>query len=626
MKNKHLPLLLASLLLAGCWSGDDGASSQQIAEATIQDLVITTTEDGTVEAEENVVISNELRWSVIIKQVVEEGTIVKEGELIIEFECKNLEDAIDQKTLTLNGAKLALKQAEDNLKMARKQQAFFCEQAENALTNAEQAQERYISGGGEMEKSLKDADRAIIMAEKRLEIEKEKLAFKKDVNKKPELNKPYSESEIESDELNVESLKNTLEKAREAKKLLIDYDIKLQKQKLETAVKEAKLNVEKTTLSKDTTLDMQQLEIESKRTVLEQHQEQMKELREDEDKLRVLAEKAGLVLYNPGWKGEGLRIQVKEGEQIFPRQKLLEIPDMTTLRVKTMLFEALKEYVKVEGGPKKAKAAEAVIDAHIKKAFEGLIGRIMSGALPKEKFKDEAGKIIIQGIVPKIKEAVTEGKMTKDEAKDYYSRLKKTTAETDGGAGLVVLYPEINWDELPDLPAAKTDGDGMKDQKGTEAMVVLDAFAQKTQLPGRVVESSPLPKSTGPHWLRTGTKAYDLYVGVDWEAHGLTPGRNLRPGMGGKVTLFLEEIKNALTIPVLSVYNKKNKYYCKKIVDGTPTETEIAIGKMNESRVAVLSGLKQGDKVLLIAKAEEGVRPGADGGPSQDDEAPEEGL
>jgi len=98
MKNKLLLILIAFLPAAGgcsVFGGDEGNSANQTAEAIRETLVITATEAGTVEAEEKVVIANQLKWSVIIKKVVEEGTVVKEGDLIIEFESKKLEDAID---------------------------------------------------------------------------------------------------------------------------------------------------------------------------------------------------------------------------------------------------------------------------------------------------------------------------------------------------------------------------------------------------------------------------------------------------------------------------------------------------------------------------------------------------
>ena len=658
MKKRLLPVLLIHLLLVGCLSKKDEASSQQTAEAVIETLVITTTEDGTVEAEEKVVITNELRWPVIIKSVVEEGTVVKKGDLIIEFECKALKDAIDQKELHLNNADLVLEQAKKNLVIAQKQHDIDLERARNALQDAEEnltlyqeqsqsnlalmeetvkrakeALTRYNSAGGQKEIALNNADIAIDMAGTRLNIAKEKLAFKKEVNTDPNLNEPYSKSEVQSDELNVDTLQNTWEDNIAAKELLIKYDIpqmirqleetvtqndtdlKILKthtivqtmRQLETQVKEAKLRLEQAELGQEADLKWKEQEIKGKDKELKNHQEQMEELKEDEAKLTVTAERAGLVLYTPGWKGEGMRLMVKEGESVHPRAQLMQIPDMTTLRVKTMLFEALREYVTVAGGQQENKAVEAEIEAYIGEAFKALITQVATGVLPKENFEAEAIKIKTDGIIPRIKQAVVDGRMTKDQAKQFYGRLQKQEADLAAQTGGTPRPIDIDWDALPDVTQIQAASEQPDDQQGTQAMVVLDAFAQKTQVAGRIVESSPLPKSTGPEWLQTGTKAYDLYVAVDWKSQGLTPGKGVRPGMGGKVTLLLDEIENALTIPVLSVYNKKNRYYCMKLQNGIPTETEITLGKMNESRVQVLSGLSEGDKLLLVAKAEEGV-------------------
>ena len=658
MKKRLLPVLLIHLLLVGCLSKKDEASSQQTAEAVIETLVITTTEDGTVEAEEKVLISNELRWPVIIKSVVEEGTVVEKGDLIIEFECKALDDAIDQKELHLNNAELALEQAKKDLLIAEKQQAINLEQAKNALLDAQEnltlyqdqsqsnlalaeetakrakeALERYKSKGGQKEIALRNADIAITMSKKQYDIAKERLAFKKEVNTDPNLNEPYSQSEIETDELNLETLKNTWEDNIAAKELLIKYDIpqmirqqeetvtqndtdlKILKthtivqtmRQLETEVKEAKLRLEQAELGQEADMKWKEQEIKGKDKELKNHQEQMEELKEDEAKLTVTAERAGLVLYTPGWKEGGLRIMLEEGESVYPRAQLMQIPDMTTLRVQTMLFEALREYVTVAGGQQENKAVEAEIEAYIGEAFKTLITQVATGVLPKEKFEAESLKIKTDGIIPRIKQAVVDGRMTKDQAKQFYGRLQKQEADLAAQTGGTPRPIDIDWDTLPDVTQIQAAPGQPDDQQSTQAMVVLDAFAQKTQITGRIVESSPLPKSTGPEWLQTGTKAYDLYVAVDWESQGLTPGKNVRPGMGGKVTLLLDEIEDALTIPVLSVYNKKKRYYCMKLQNGIPTETEITLGRMNESRVQVLSGLNEGDRVLLVAKAEEGV-------------------
>jgi len=663
MNNRLLPGVAVCLLLGGCWPfGDDqDGSARRTAEAIREKLVITSTEAGTVEAEEKVVIANELKWSVIIKKVVEEGTVVKEGQLIIEFECKNLEDAIDAKELALNNAELALEQANKQLVLLEKQQAINLEQAKNAVQDAEEnhklyeeqsqttlakktdalkrAQEalvRFNSKGGQKENDLRDAEIAIEMATKQVEIAEKKLDFKKKVNANPELNKPYSESEIESDELALQNLRNTLEKAIAARKLLKTYtipqlvrqleeDIKQAAEELKilethtivqntrknlTAIKEAKLKLEQAGLAQEAELRMKKQEIRSKQKGLDEHKEQMQELKDDQGKLRVTAERAGLVLYDSGWRREGQRIEVKEGEEVYPRGKLMIIPDMTTLRVRTMIFEALREYVTVEDGGDEGKAAVARIEAHVGQAVKKLMMEAMTNRWPTEKTQAAYLKIKTDEIIPTIKRAVTDGKVTKKDARAFYRRLEESEARTAKATGGEPTPVTIDWDSLPDAPGRKDAGSRPADVEGTRGVVVLDSFARKTQIPGRVVESSPLPKGIGPHWLRTGTKAYDLWVRVDWEAHGLIPGKNLRPGMGGKVTLILDEIEDALTIPVLSVYNKKDKYYCMKIEGGSPVETRIEIGKMNESRVQVLSGLNEGDKVLLVADADEETRRG----------------
>ncbi len=656
MSNKLFPVLTAclGLILGGCWPFGDGqgASGKQTAEAIRETLIITATEAGTVEAEEKVIIANELKWSVIIKKVVEEGTVVKEGDLIIEFESKKLEDAIDAKELAINKAELTLEQANKQLLMAEKQQAINLEQAKNAVKDAEENQAvyeeqsknllskqkdvlkraeetltRFNSKGGQKENDLRDADIAITMGGKQLKIAEEKLEFKKTVNKDPKLNKPYSESEIESDELNVESLKNKLEKAIATKKLLIKYevpqlvrqleeDIKKAREDLKilethtvvqktrknmTALKEAKLKLEQAKLGQEAELKWKKQEIKGFEKALDEHKEQMVDLREDEDKLKVTAERAGLVLYDPAWKREGQRLQVKEGEEIYPRGKLMQIPDMTTLRVKTIVFEALREYVTVEEDDT---PVATKIETYVGKGARSIIVRARLNKWSKEKIAVKLLKLKEEETIPRITKAVRSGKMTKTEAQGFYARLEKEESELAQKMGLEITGVKIEWNQLSEGPPKKASSKP-GDKKGTRAILVLASFAKKKQIIGRVVESSPLPKNTGPHWLKTGTKAYDLYVGIDWEAHGLIPGENLRPGMGGKVTLVLDEIENALTIPVLSVYNKKDKYFCMKIAGGLAVETQIEIGKMNDSRVQILSGLNEGDKVRLVAKSDE---------------------
>ena len=531
--------LASSCILSGCRpSGEPREASTKSATTKAKEgpLVVTSTESGTLESKEKTVIANELEWSVIIKSVKEEGELVKQGELVVEFECKELIDAIEDKELEIENAQMDLEQARKKRTMATKDNQNLVVQSENALKTAgenkarytkesksdvakaeevvklaEEALARYLNKGGKWENDQKDADTAIELDRAQLALEEEKLAFKKKVNSNPELESPYSDTELERDEITVEQLKDKLQKSIAAKELLIKYDHPNQKRQLEEDVKQAKLDLsilvdyaipqemrlrdaavtqarlalDKAKINQEAGLKWSEIEIKGKEKVLRKKQEKLEELLEQKEKLTVTAERDGLVIYNVTRGEHGVVIQIKEGAKINPRQRLIEIPDMTTLQVKTIIFESKNRYVRI---------------------------------------KDEG-------------------------------------------------HP------------------------GTEALVTLDSLPNR-ELQGRVVRKSTLPKIHGHDWMRTGARVYELYLDVDWNSAGLLVGQQLKPGMKCNVDVILERIDDALLIPITAVYSKGDRYYCTGIVDGRGVEREIMIGKMNDRYVQVLSGLEPGDVVL----------------------------
>lgn len=529
--------------LSGCWSfsGSDEAALAGTTKARIGPLVITSTESGELESERKTVIANELEWSVIIKSVMEEGMLVEKGDLVIEFECKDLITAIEDKELEIENAQMDLEQARKNHQMAIKDQQNLVVQSENALKTAkenkaryaresksdvakaeevlkqaEEALTRYLNEGGKWENDLKDAQMLIAMTRAQLAIAEEKLRFKRQVNSNPSLESPYPKTEIDNDAMNVEKLKDSLEKAIAAKGLLIKYDHPNQKRQLEEDVRQAKLDLsilvdytipqtmrlrdsevvqaelvlEKSKIGKEATLKWGEIEIRGKDKVLKKQQEKLADLLEQKEKLVVKAERDGLILYRLAWGEHGVVLQIKAGTEVNPRQRLIEIPDMTTLQVKTIVFESKNRYVEI---------------------------------------RDE-------------------------------------------------------------------------DREGSEAMITLDSLPNK-ELKGHVVRRATLPKIHGHEWMKTGARVYDLYIDVDWEAAGLSVGDQLKPGMKCNVEVTLERMDEALLVPIASVYSNNGHYFSKKVENGKAVEQEVTIGKMNDRDVQILSGLEVGDEILTDAIA-----------------------
>ncbi|MDM8541029.1 efflux RND transporter periplasmic adaptor subunit [Desulfococcaceae bacterium HSG9] len=74
----------------------------------------------------------------------------------------------------------------------------------------------------------------------------------------------------------------------------------------------------------------------------------------------------------------------------------------------------------------------------------------------------------------------------------------------------------------------------------------------------------------------------------------------LRPGMTARVSILAEQVENALTIPIQSVFDERGKKYCYQFEGRRFKKKYISIGRQNDDKVEVLSGLQAGDRLSLV--------------------------
>jgi len=318
-------------------------------------VVSITGADSQVDAAKRKVIRNELSWPAIIERIVPDGTQVAAGDEIIAFECTQLEDAIEQEELALENAKLTHKQAVENLKLKRKEMDNKVRKAEQAVQDAKDDLAKYLDKGGEWEIKKDKAESDIALARGKLALAKGKLDFKLKVNADPDLNSPYSDSEVEADRLNVESLEKALKEAISNRDMLIKYDHPREVRKFKEAVNDTGLELLRANLVASTEIGLAEAEVSTKNTLLNKRSDKLKELKEDKEKrLTVRATERGLVVYNTGswYSRRSQNVTVEVGEEISPRQQLMIIPDMTTLEIRTKVLEAVVN--KLEPGKTRA--------------------------------------------------------------------------------------------------------------------------------------------------------------------------------------------------------------------------------------------------------------------------------
>jgi multidrug resistance efflux pump len=341
-------------------------------------MTISVTERAEVEAERKKSITNELQWSVIIKEVVPDGTLVQEGDLIIEFECKELEDAIARQKLDLASAENAHLDAVEKLKMTSEQTANKVVKAEAALLEAEANLGRYTEGAWPVQKN--DAESAVTLAQKDLALVQQDLDFMLKANEMPELkdNQPYSDKQIEAKELEVDRARLSLSKAKSNLDMLIKYDDPKERRRLKMAFRDAELDLKVAKMEQNSELRRTEGSLQTAKSRLDTTQQELDKMLADAEKLKITADRAGLVIYKTTrhhWQTSD--VVVAAGETINRRQQLMIIPDMTSIRIRTNVGESIINQVQP------GLAAYVKLDALPGRTFRGTVARVNPVADPQ---------------------------------------------------------------------------------------------------------------------------------------------------------------------------------------------------------------------------------------------------
>jgi RND family efflux transporter MFP subunit len=123
-----------------------------------------------------------------------------------------------------------------------------------------------------------------------------------------------------------------------------------------------------------------------------------------------------------------------------------------------------------------------------------------------------------------------------------------------------------------------------------EGMPVKIKVGQQ-ELIGRVSKVNKYAEAGG--WMTTSVKEYATLIEI------MNPPPTIRTGMTAEVRIFVEQIEDALQVPVHAIYETKGHHLVVQ-KKGMKYETkEVEIGATNERFVTIKNGLSDGDLVVL---------------------------
>jgi macrolide-specific efflux system membrane fusion protein len=130
-----------------------------------------------------------------------------------------------------------------------------------------------------------------------------------------------------------------------------------------------------------------------------------------------------------------------------------------------------------------------------------------------------------------------------------------------------------------------------KVEPGQRAIFTVDSFPDR-EFEGKV--AAIYPKAV----IQENVVNYDVVVQVDRASGGF-----LRPEMTANVTVFLEARENVLSVPNKAIKREGGKSVVYVFSDGKPQPRNIKVGWKDSQYTEVLSGLSEGETVLLDAPA-----------------------
>jgi len=242
-------------------------------------------------------------------------------------------------------------------------------------------------------------------------------------------------------------------------------------------------------------------------------------------------------------------------------------------------------------------------------------------SLKQAEQKIASQKAIDEANIKKAGLKVQQAKLRLEEAQ---RRLEALTlkAPTDG----LVVYKEIwgpsgrekvkvgdqPWSgqelvEIPDLTTMQVktyvnEVDVQRVAVGQQVIITIDALPGLTVY-GRVHRVATLARrleSSGSPWAAPSSgasevKVFDVDVNIEGSDLGPAGGR---PGMTAQCRIITDRIKEAIYVPLESVFEKEGKTIV-YVVNGRPKRREVELGPKNSDYLVVQKGIQAGERVTL---------------------------
>jgi len=381
-----LAVLIVTIAAISSALNDDGdRQSAALAQVLEGPLTISVTESGTIQPKDQIVLKSEVEGSTTILFLIEEGTKVKTGDLLVELDVSKLQDSHVNQSISVQNSYAAFVNSQENLAVVENQAKSDVEKAELESRFAQEDLNKYTEG--EYPNQLRELDAKITLAEEELTRAQKTLDWSQILFDE----KYLSESELKADELAFNKAKLDVELAKSNLDLLQEYTHKRTLDELQSNVSQAEMALERVKRKADADKLQAKASLQAKEAEYKQQESKLKKIEEQIKKAEILAPADGLVVHATSAQSGGRHFfgsePLAEGSTVREREELIHLPTGSDFVANVSVHESSLQKIR-PGLP-----VRLTVDALPDQSFTGKVASIAPLPDPQSMFMNPDLKV-----------------------------------------------------------------------------------------------------------------------------------------------------------------------------------------------------------------------------------------
>ncbi len=341
-----------------------GLSATSYFTASRGDFLISIVEGGNLQAVRETTIRSEVEGTSRVISIVSEGTIVKEGDILVELDSGSAEDQRNQQDIAVRNAELSLINANEQVKIGMSQTNSDITAAKINLELAKIDLKKFVEG--ELAQSLRTLELNVGTAEADRVLAEQTYRFSTNLF----ANDFETKSKVDQDSINWLKAEKSYVNSTNALWMFIEFDQKKALTEFESKVEEAEQELHRATFQSTAQMAQYEAERMTKERTLELNKEKLERDIRNVEGCIIKAPTAGIVLYPESRSRFSQESMIEEGATVRYRQELIKLPDTSKMKL------TIKVHESHVGNVQPGQLAYVVLDPMPDKRFQGTVSKV----------------------------------------------------------------------------------------------------------------------------------------------------------------------------------------------------------------------------------------------------------